>query len=111
MTQLKIPLTALLLLCISGYGSAWAFQNHTVEVTTQDTALTAPTVTTDITTGDQQDADTSACDHSCHASAHMIAICTHNTRSFRSNNTREPLEYSQNFISIIIRPGLRPPRV
>ena len=103
MRRLKSSLTILLMICMIGYGSAWAFESHADEADLTIALVGNQSV-------DQHSADSRACDHQCHASAHMLAMCRHTIHLFSSNKTIEPMEFSQSFTSFIVSPDLKPPR-
>ncbi len=107
MIRLKTSILTLLILCIIGYGSAWAFESHAIEADEINpvTALSSEQVV------DQHSADSKICDHSCHAFAHMMALCMQNSVSYNANKTAETVSFSQNLISLTLSPDRRPPRV
>lgn len=106
MTRLRKLLIYILLACTLGYGSAWAYETHAVEVEDRGPVTTY----IDDQSVDQHISDSDVCDHCCHVFGHILGICTQSTHIFSSNKTSEPLEFSQNFISLILSPDLRPPR-
>jgi len=94
------------MLCIIGYGSAWAFEGHATEIDEFNSIIAIG----DIQCAGHHSADCKVCDHCCHAFAHMLAICAQSFHLFNSNKTSESMEFSQNYTSLIASPDLRPPR-
>ncbi len=107
MKRLKTSILTLLMLCIIGYGSAWAFESHAIEAD----EINSVTALSDKQAVDQHSADSKICDHSCHAFAHMLALCMQNAISYDTNKSSETVNFSQNLISHILTPNRRPPRV
>ncbi len=117
MTGLKKILLTILVLCTLGYGSAWAYDDHAVELGDEHpVSFDASSVLND----DNFDASPSseqasnadlACDHSCHIFAHLQAIFTQ-TRSLDSvNQSSELFEFFEMSVSYIVSPDIKPPRV
>ncbi len=120
MTALKKILLTILVICTMGYGSAWAYDGHAVDL--DDTAvIDLVTVSTTQIDSHGHAADTHSseksstadilCDHCSHISAHLQAIFTHNGFLCNANRSSELLEFSETFVSYIVSPDLRPPRV
>ncbi len=107
MKRLKTSILTLLMLCIIGYGSAWAFEAHAI-VADEIDSITVPY---DEQSVDQHKADNKICDHSCHAFAHMLALSTQNSILYSANKTGETVRFSQNLTSLVLSPDRRPPRV
>jgi len=110
----------LLLLCLSvlGYGSAWAFDGHVIEADSNERPvllkpadLLQPGMTENGYQDEERTAERSCCDHCCHISAHLHAIFPRNAYLIDAEPSAERLEYSEHFISCIVSPDLRPPRV
>ena len=58
-----------LITCILGYGSVWAFEHHL------DEAAEHHGTVGDTDHAPKGDAAHPACDHCCHAAAHIMALC------------------------------------
>jgi len=121
MTALKKILLFMLVLCTLGYGSAWAYDGHAVELNSDELAIIdAVAADTNYHLSDEQNSEPHAgqtssasvdCDHCCHISAHLMAIFMHNGYLCSVNQSSELLELSETFVSFVISPDLRPPRV
>ncbi len=121
MTALKKILLFMLVLCTLGYGSAWAYDGHAVELNSDAPATF--NVATDATLIDinahssnephseQAPVANVDCDHCAHISAHLLAIFPHNGYLCSINQSSELSELSETFVSFIVSPDLRPPRV
>ncbi len=119
MTALKKTLLFMLVLCTLGYGSAWAYDGHAVELNGEAPVI----VTADAASlhfvneqsagphSEQAPAANVDCDHCGHISAHLLAIFPHNGYLCSINQSSELLELSESFVSFIVSPDLRPPRV
>jgi len=107
MAGIRKSITFLLMICMIGYGSAWAFESHAVEMDEVDSVITL----IDKQSVDQHVSDNDACDHCCHAFAHMLALCAQSVYPLHSNKTFELQRLSQNFPSLIVSPDIKPPRV
>jgi len=124
MASLKRILLSMLVICTLGYGSAWAYDGHAVAL--NDDAQ----ITVDVAVGmmphslsnhgskqpqEQSQGQTPVadvdCDHCCHISAHLQAIFSQSGYLCSVNQSSELLEFSEIFISFIVSPDLRPPRV
>ena len=57
-----------LILCTVGYGSVWAWDGHVDEAAEHH-------MVGDAGHAPDADEDNPACDHCCHASAHIMALC------------------------------------
>jgi hypothetical protein len=122
MAGLKKTLLFMLVICTLGYSSAWAYDGHAVELGNDATAAVDMVATGTMLLplsdhGSEQSqeqtsvADAGCCDHCCHISAHLNAIFTQNGYLCSVNQSSELLEFSEIFISYIVSPDLRPPRV
>ncbi len=123
MTGLKKTLLYILVICTLGYGSAWAYDGHAVEmddVISVDTVVGAISAVSNSYTSNDQNAEQSPekptvasadCDHCCHISAHMMAIFMRSGYLCSMNQSSELQEVYETFVSFIISPDLRPPRV
>jgi len=110
--QLKKYLLYVLVLCTLGYGSAWAYDIHAVESDHLDpTDHLIPLFVDNASHASNQTASTTVCDHSCHAFAHMLAIATQNSWQVSSYKITPRLNNAPAFVSLIISPVQRPPRV
>lgn len=114
----------MLVICTLGYGSAWAYDGHAVEMgDASSVALVTVAAISDVSNSDpsnHQNAEQSPqkptvasadCDHCCHISAHMMAIFMRSGYLCSVNQSSELHELSETFVSFIISPDLRPPRV
>jgi len=121
MTALKKTLLFMLVLCTLGYGSAWAYDGHAVDLN-RDALTTATADTADMRLhfanehnveqhSEQTPAANVDCDHCAHISAHLLAIFPHNGYLCSINQSSELLELSETSVSFIVSPDLRPPRV
>ena len=121
MIALKKILLFMLVFCTLGYGSAWAYDGHAVELNTDaKVVLDADTAGMISSFVDEQSAEPHSeqapaanvdCDHCGHISAHLLAIFPHNGYLCSINRSSELLELSESFASFIVSPDLRPPRV
>ncbi len=124
MTTLKKILLSMLVICTLGYGSAWAYDGHAVNMDAQSVfAGNAISLAQDVAiqstgnqNGDQNSEQhhavkASCCDHCGHISAHLQAIFTQASHLCTINQSSELLEYSETSLSYIVSPDLRPPRV
>jgi len=66
--MLKSILMIWLITCTVGYGSVWAFDGHI------DGAAEHQELIGDMDHAPNDDGDNPACDHCCHASAHIMAL-------------------------------------
>ncbi len=117
MIALKKILLFMLVICTLGYGSAWAYDGHAVELNS-DASVVLDAAAVDIVShsageSDSEHApDTSTdCDHCAHISAHLMAIFSQSGYLCSVNQSSELLELSETFVSLIVSPDLRPPRV
>ncbi len=121
MTALKKILLSMLVICTLGYGSAWAYDGHAVELNDDELAV-LDTVIADTHSHfssdqnseqppEQAPAASVDCDHCAHISAHILAIFSHNGYLCSINQSSELLELSETLVSLIVSPDLRPPRV
>ncbi len=120
MTALKKTLLFMLVLCTLGYGSAWAYDGHAVELSgdaqvmlgAADMSLHfANEHNAEQHSSEQSPAANVDCDHCGHISAHLLAIFPHNGYLCSINQSSELLELSETLVSLIVSPDLRPPRV
>ncbi len=116
MAGLRKILLFMLVFCTLGYGSAWAYDGHAVDTDDNLSVVVDVIVLSQGNqTGDQssepQTAVKTACDHCGHISAHLQAIFTQSGYLCSVNQSSELLEFSETFISFIVSPDLRPPRV
>ncbi len=121
MTALKKILLFMLVFCTLGYGSAWAYDGHAVELNSDAKVMVdADTAGMSSHFVDEQNAEHHSeqvpaanvdCDHCGHISAHLLAIFPHNGYLCSINQSSELLELSETFVSFIVSPDLRPPRV
>lgn len=111
----------MLVLCTLGYGSAWAYDGHAVDLSS-DALTTATADAADMRLhfanehnaeqhSEQAPAANVDCDHCAHISAHLLAIFPHNGYLCSINQSSELLELSETSVSFIVSPDLRPPRV
>ena len=119
MTALKKTLLFMLVLCTLGYGSAWAYDGHAVELN-GDAHVMLDAADMNLHSVNEQNAEQYPeqspasnvdCDHCGHISAHLLAIFPHNGYLCSINQSSELLELSESFVSFIVSPDLRPPRV
>jgi len=91
-----------LILCTLGYGSVWAWDGHVDEADEHHK------------TGDAashvQDADHPACDHCCHASAHIMALCPATLDSLQGYTAIGSTPYQQGILFHTTAPPDRPPQ-
>ncbi|VAW51296.1 hypothetical protein MNBD_GAMMA06-1892 [hydrothermal vent metagenome] len=131
MTALKKILLLMLVICTMGYGSAWAYDGHAVELGDVDVTdvmlgaaahfgaaahIDSHVDSHSANNSDNQSSEKSStadilCDHCSHIAAHLQAIFTHNGFLCDVNRSSELLEFSETFVSYIVSPDLRPPRV
>ena len=121
MTALKKILLFMLVFCTLGYGSAWAYDGHAVELNSDSPfVIDADTTGVSSHSANKQNADQHPeqapaanidCDHCGHISAHLLAIFPHNGYMCSPNQSSKLLELSETFVSFIVSPDLRPPRV
>ncbi len=116
----------MLVICTMGYGSAWAYDGHAVDL---DSILPASIDVeshsySDHASSNHGSSDSSLnennseqsiadvhCDHCGHISAHLQAIFTQSSYLCCVNQSSELSEYSEAFISFIVSPDRRPPRI
>lgn len=117
MIALKKILLFTLVICTLGYGSAWAYDGHAVELNS-DAKLAVDVVAVDMMShalsehdSEQAPAVSADCDHCAHISAHLMAIFSQSGYLCSINQSSELLELSETFVSLIVSPDLRPPRV
>lgn len=117
MILLKKTLLLVLSLCILGYGSAWAFDGHVIKADSNEQPVlvkaSAPVSDShgEKDHGDNNHGSHKICDHCCHISAHIQAIFHRNTGFTPASAAIERLDYSEHFVSCVVSPDLRPPRV
>jgi hypothetical protein len=111
MTPLKRVLILLLAGCMIGYGNAWAFESHIVKNMEFGVIDFHADSQIDHQNTEHHDSEKSPCDHCCHASAHMLALCARS--NFQISNQRTHLfpALSQEFVSHIGSLAFKPPRV
>ena len=107
----------MLVICTLGYGSAWAYDGHAVEMN-GDAVFHVDAVSSDTDvhfsgeqSPEQQPSANVDCDHCAHISAHLLAIFSQSGYSCSINQSSDVLELSESFVSYIVSPDLRPPRV
>ncbi len=117
MIALKKILLFTLVICTLGYGSAWAYDGHAVELNS-DARVVIDAADVDMVShspGDYESEHAPAantdCDHCAHISAHLMAIFSQSGYLCSINQSSELLELSETFVSLIVSPDLRPPRV
>ncbi|HEB81237.1 MAG TPA: hypothetical protein ENJ11_00075 [Gammaproteobacteria bacterium] len=107
-------LLLVLSLCILGYGSAWAFDGHVIKADSNELPSLLQQADTHHAAhtkdSEKNSAEKSCCDHCCHISAHLQAIFNQNAYLTDNDSSSERLDYSEDFISCIVSPDLRPPR-
>ncbi len=102
------------MICTLGYSSAWAYDRHALNtgntqlISSSDVYIDAGSRGTQAP--EQQLAVDTSCDYCNHIAAHLVAIFTQNNYSFSANQTSNRLALSENFISFVSSPDLRPPR-
>ncbi len=114
----------LLVICTLGYGSAWAYDGHAVNLDNDAQVNVVSNVSVQTwsdqvlndhshseQTHEQHSIADAPCDHCGHISAHLQAIFSQNNHLSCVNQSSELLEFSETFISFIGSPDLRPPRV
>ncbi len=141
MLFLKKTLLFMLVLCTLGYGSAWAYDGHAVDmgndapvvidmltaaitlhplsdetggfVSDQSSATSSghPSDQSSVQSSEQSSSADVDCDHCGHISAHLQVVFPRNGYMCSVNQSSELLEFSEDFTSFIISPDLRPPRV
>ncbi len=107
----------MLVLCTLGYGSAWAYDGHAVELNS-DASAVIDVVAVDMAShsltehdSEQVPAANADCDHCAHISAHLMAIFSQSGYLCSINQSSAVPELSETFASYIISPDLRPPRI
>ncbi len=107
----------MLVLCTLGYGSAWAYDGHAVELNS-DASAVIDVVAVDMAShsltehdSEQAPAANADCDHCAHISAHLMAIFSQSGYLCSINQSSAVPELSETFASYIISPDLRPPRI
>ena len=117
MIHLKKILLLMLVICTLGYGSAWAYDGHAVEMNSDEVFhVDAVSIDTDAHFSAEQSPEKSPsakvdCDHCAHISAHLLAIFSQSGYSCNISQSSDVLELSESFVSYIGSPDLRPPRV
>jgi len=110
--QLKKYLTYVLVFCTLGYGSAWAYDIHTVDAEHLDASdHLIPVYVNNNDHASGQTETTTVCDHSCHAFSHMLAIAPQNICSFNYQRSRPRADITPALVSLVITPDRKPPRV
>ena len=111
---LKMPgilkvISALLICCIIAYSNAWAFEYHSDELVMSDEIVT----NSNVHNGHESDQHESKvdCDHCCHAYAHMLAFCSHNSLTMIFSKAGNLSIYHQTSTSYIGNPAFKPPIV
>ena len=93
-----------LILCTAGYGSVWALDGHIDEVAEHCGVIGDVDHTPD---GDNEHP---VCDHCCHASAHIMALCPASSGSLRAYMATGSTAYQQSVFFHSTVPPDRPPR-
>lgn len=93
-----------LITCTLGYGSVWAFDGHADETAEHHM------VVGDAGQIPDTDKDHPACDHCCHASAHIIALCPASVGAFHAVTGTGFTPYQQRVFFRSTAPPDRPPR-
>ncbi len=123
MTGLKKTLLFMLVICTLGYGSAWAYDIHAAEIDNEVFVAVADLSnqqsshqmgdhnSSEQASGQQATTKLPCNDHCGHSSAHLQAIFSQAGFLCSVSQSSELLEFSETFISYIVSPDLRPPRV
>lgn len=93
-----------LIFCTVGYGSVWAWDGHIVETDEHHN------VGDDAGYVQDADADHPACDHCCHASAHIMALCPATPVLLQCHIATGFTPYQQVIFFRSIAPPDRPPQ-
>ena len=102
--MLKSILMIWLITCTVGYGSVWAFDGHI------DGAAEHQELIGDMDHAPNDDGDNPACDHCCHASAHLTGMWANQPGiSIPDTNTVWP-HYHNLYFSILTGPPGHPPK-
>ena len=95
-------IVAILMLFVLGYGTAWAFEGHEIDIAEH----------THATPFDSQEphADNDDCDHCCHAGAHLIGFVQqrHGASPVSSQSTVDKI--TAIFLTRATAPPIKPPR-
>jgi hypothetical protein len=92
----------MVVLSILGYGSSWAFAGHAVDPAEHAVAG----VVADQPIGSEE----SACDHCCHAAAHMVGLAPAPLTPYRKQPDSFRVACGDTLILIPSAPPLKPPR-
>lgn len=102
--MLKQLLMVWLIFCTVGYGSAWAFDGHIDEAGEHRVAVG------DVGHAPDADEEHPTCDHCCHASAHIMALCPASLGSLHAYMATGSTPYQQSIFFHSTAPPDRPPR-
>jgi len=107
----------MLVICTLGYSSVWAYDGHAVVIDEHASAVQVDNIQLHVHVGEtstHEDTNAitdTACDHCGHISAHLQAIFSQSGYLISISRQSELLEFSETFVSYIVSPDLRPPRV
>jgi hypothetical protein len=93
-----------LMLCTLGYGSVWAWDGHVNE------AAEHHMVVSDADHASDADKEHPTCDHCCHASAHIMALCTETFGLIQGHIATGYTPYQQSIFFHSTAPPDQPPR-
>jgi hypothetical protein len=110
MAGLRKILLFTLVICTLGYGSAWAYDGHAVDID-KDVKVTVVSISSGDQSSEQSSSADVICDHCGHVTAHLQAIFPQNGYLCSVNQSSELLELSEDLTSLSVSPDLRPPRV
>tara|TARA_R110002074_G_scaffold228259_2_gene400021 strand:- start:230816 stop:231151 length:336 start_codon:yes stop_codon:yes gene_type:complete len=111
MPTLKKLLLSILILCILASSSAWAFDEHAIDINNINTASGPNLIDSQLDFSDKQLITDNASDHCGHISAHLVGFLSDVTFSSQINHSIAINDYSERFVSFITTPHLRPPSI
>ena len=98
-----------LITSIFGYGMVWAVDGHVDELDTHHSSDQNADLLSAVSTINDND-DHPACDHCCHAAAHLIALRGYQSENVYSNSRNKYSPYRHSFLFLSVSPPVRPPR-
>ncbi|MCU7959214.1 MAG: hypothetical protein KZQ58_04275 [gamma proteobacterium symbiont of Bathyaustriella thionipta] len=103
--MLKRLVIICLIFCTLGYTTAWAFDSHP-----EKTEQASPGVAESSQAATDMNHHQPACDHCCHAGAHMLGLCSVFSQPCLNTDGTVFLSYRQSMPDIYLSPSEYPPR-
>ncbi|MEH6504258.1 MAG: hypothetical protein V7682_10195 [Cycloclasticus sp.] len=111
MPTLKKLSLSILMFCILASSSAWAFDEHAIDIGNINTASGSNVIDSQLDFSYKQLVTDNASDHCGHISAHLVGFLAHVTFPSQINHSIAINDYFARFVSFIARPHLRPPSI